>query len=530
MGFAKTHSGQTHFLKGQVIDTEVDLSRGLHSFSIVGLGDKAVDEAKDRISAAIKNTGFVSPKQKNHRVVISLAPAHVKKEGTHFDLAMALGYLIASGDVSFDPKEKLFVGELSLDGNVRKVSGVLAITLEAKKKGIKEIFVPKENVKEAALVDDVKIFGIETLLEIVDHLDPKNCREVGKKKIIEPRKKIPEFERTESVEDRLLQNENFLQTKLVNLEKIIGQSLAKRGLEIAAAGGHNVIMSGPPGTGKTMLANALRSLLPKLNLEQALEVTSIHSIAGLTFDLISHPPFRAPHHTSSYPSLVGGGAVPRPGEITLAHHGVLFLDEFPEFDKKVIETLRQPLEEKIVHIARAKGSTFFPAHFILVAAMNPCPCGFHTSKKNRCICSFVDINRYKKKISGPILDRIDLSVEVGDIEYADFDKVGTGVGKETEAALARITRAREKQKHRFASLDKGPNLNSEMSGEELSLLSNISKDAAEILLQSAKAFNLSMRSYHRVWRVARTIADLEDSEGIEKEHVLEALQFRKVGN
>lgn len=326
MGFAKTHSGQSHYLRGAIVDIEVDLSRGLHSFAIVGLPDKAVEEAKDRISAAIKNTGFVSPKQKNHRVVISLAPAHIRKEGTHFDLAMALGYLTASGDISFDASKKLFVGELSLNGNIRKVSGILAVVIEAKKKGFDEIFVPKENAREAALVENVKIFAAETLLEIVDHLDSKNCREVRKGELKKVCEKIPEFIRTENLEKTIEHKDKQIAgPKLIQLEKIIGQDLAKRGLEIAAAGGHNLIMSGPPGTGKTMLANALRSLLPTLNLEQALEVTSIHSIAGLTLDLISDPPFRAPHHTSSYPALVGGGAVPRPGEITLAHRGVLFL-------------------------------------------------------------------------------------------------------------------------------------------------------------------------------------------------------------
>lgn len=516
MSFAKTHSGQSYCLNGQIIDIEVDISKGLYAFSIVGLPDKAVEEARDRISAAIKNSGFISPKQKNHKVVISLAPAHVRKEGSHFDLAMALGYLLASNDVSFDPNKKLFIGELSLNGTLRKASGVLPVVIEAQKNGYKDVYIPKANIGETRLIDNINIFGISNLAELVEILDPNSKRvKVAKAKIIEE---------TFSEPEKVSRNKN---QRKVLLEEIIGQPLAKRGLEIAAAGGHNVLMIGPPGTGKTMLANAFRNLLPELNYEQSIEVTSIHSVAGLTADLISHAPFRSPHHTSSYASLVGGGSVPRPGEITLAHRGVLFLDEFPEFDRRVIETLRQPLEEKIINIARAKNSASFPAHFILIAAMNPCPCGHRNSQKNKCTCTTNDVLKYRKRISGPLLDRIDLFVEVNDIDYSKFSNQNNERGDETLLAQKKILVARQRQKERHESGDRKNILNSEMSGGDLSLHSRITNSAAETLIKGTESFNLSMRSYHRVWRVARTIADLENSDVIKEEHVLEAFQFRR---
>jgi magnesium chelatase family protein len=522
MSFAKTHSGQSYYLKGKIIDIEVDLSRGLHSFSIVGLPDKAIEEAKDRISAAIKNSGYVSPKQKNQRVIISLAPADIKKEGSHFDLAMAVGYLRASGDIRFESKQKIFVGELSLDGSVRKVYGVLSVALEARAQGFTEIFIPVENSGEVQLINDIKIYPVSHLKEVIEILTKKSNHHNTKQ--TPTQKQTPE---------KIVQSDSE-KTKEINLEDIVGQNFAKRGLEISAAGGHNILMSGPPGTGKTMLAQTLKNLLPKLSKEEILEVTSIHSSLGLTTELIFNPPFRSPHHTSSHTALVGGGNTPRPGEVTLAHRGILFLDEFPEFDRGVIETLRQPIEEHTVNITRAKSSINFPANFLFVAAMNPCPCGFRTSRKKVCLCSIGEIARYKKKISGPILDRIDLLIEVGDVEFADIQKnplrpqtqptQNNKATNETLETIKRISVAREKQWQRFGTKTK---LNSGMSGGDLALKSNLTPQATKILLDGAESFGLSMRSYHRVWRVARTIADLDDSDQTEEKHVLEAFQFRK---
>jgi len=520
MSFAKTFSAQVVGLGAEIIDIEVDLSKGLHSFSIVGLPDKAVEESKDRVSASIKNCGFQSPKNKNQKVVVSLAPADVRKEGPAYDVAISLAYLLASGEIKFNPKKKLFLGELSLDGRLRKINGTLPIVAEAKSRGFEEIFLPKDNAVEAALVSGINIFGAETLKEIIEHLDESESKDISKKeKII---KRIEAQPQTEIICE---ETESF-----IDFGEIKGQETAKRGLEIAAAGGHNIAMYGPPGTGKTMLAKAFSHILPPLSFDEILEITAIHSVSGnLKQNIISKPPVRAPHHTSSHVSIVGGGAVPKPGEVTLAHRGVLFLDEFPEFDRKVIEALREPLEESEITISRARGSHSFPANFILIAAMNPCPCGNFGSKTKECICKPTDLLRYQRKISGPIVDRIDMWVEVSQINYDKLTEKES-VKKESEEVRKRVSKARKIQKDRFTNSKRKISTNSEMEAKDISKLIDLDQKTKDILNTSAKKLDLSARAYHRVIKLARTIADLEGSEKIKQEHILEALQYRPKRN
>ncbi len=410
MAFARVYSAQTELLSGRIVSVEIDTARGLNNFTIVGLGDRAVGEARDRVSAALKNSGFESPKAKNQKTVVSLSPATLRKEGAHFDLSIALGFLLSEGlEIALDLEQALFVGELALDGTVRPIRGMLPIALIAAEYGFRELYVPKENAAEAALVKDLVIFPIRTLAELVSHAERN-----------EDAKKIQPFAAE-------IQKDEYAKPS-TDFGDIVGQESAKRGLMIAASGGHNILMYGPPGTGKTMLARALTGILPPLAEDDAMEVTSIHSIAGgsSTRGIFSHaPPFRSPHHTASYVSIIGGGTFPKPGEVTLAHHGVLFCDEFPEFERRVIESLREPLEEHFVSIARSKGTATFPAHFLFVAAMNPCPCGFKGSKVKPCVCSVNELARYRKKLSGPLLDRIDIAIYVGEIAY---DKLGRGGG------------------------------------------------------------------------------------------------------
>ncbi len=493
-------------LEGVIVEVEVDYTNGLPGVTIVGLPDTAVQESRERVQTAVKNAGLHFPR---HRIVVNLAPAVVRKEGPAYDLPIALGVIILAGYLPYEAMDgSLVIGELSLDGVVRHTRGILPMAATARANGYKRMFVPEVDAPEAALIPDLEIIPVKSLAHLYDHLAGRQL--------------IPPYQPSDS----------FLEPPFTptDFSEIKGQDHVKRALEVAAAGGHNVLMAGSPGSGKTLLARALPGILPEMSIEESLDVTRIYSVADQLpagTPLIKHRPFRSPHHTISHAGLVGGGNIPKPGEISLAHRGVLFLDEFPEFGTRVLEVMRQPMEDKVVTISRAKGSLTFSANFQLIAAMNPCPCGFYGDSQKACTCAPAVVTKYQKRISGPLLDRIDIHIEVPRVDYEKLSS--DRVGETSESIRQRVQAARNIQHARFTNPNSPSTdvlCNADMRVGEVRQFCQLQAEGQSLMRAAMSQLNLSARAYHRILKLSRTIADLAGSEEIRSSHLAEALQYR----
>lgn len=501
MHFARVHAAELCGIDARPVEVEVDVHVGLHSFSIVGLADKALSEARERVSSALKNSGVKPPTKENRKIVVNLAPADIKKTGSQYDVPIAIGYLLATHQIrEFPTGDKVFVGELALDGAVRAINGVLNITRMAQKAGMREVYVPAANAAEAAIIEGIAIIPVRTLTALMAHVEGRVIIPV------EPQARpLPEKQSDSAI----------------NIADIKGQESAKRALVIAASGGHHLLMSGSPGGGKTMLAQVVAGLLPPLSLNEVIEITQIWSAAGLLGNesCVCERPFRAPHHTASGAAVVGGGPYPRPGEISLAHRGVLFLDELPEFHRDVLESLRQPLENGKVVVARSRQNIIFPARFMLIAAMNPCPCGYYGDTKKECSCGAHEVIRYQKKVSGPILDRIDLQIMVPRVELHELKK-GAREGITTRAAQEIVARARMRQYERNGKL------NADLNSKQCDAVIRVARDAEKFIEKIWDKALLSARGYYRVLKISQTIADIEGAGMVSGAHIAEAFNYR----
>lgn len=499
---SKTNAFTLNGLNGIPVSVEVDINNGLPAFDIVGMGDTAVKEAKERVRSAIKNSGRIMPTKK---ITANFAPADIKKEGSVFDLALAIGVLVASCQLNEIKDDTVLLGELSLDGSLRRINGVLPTLVSAMEMGYKKFIVPSGNGKEASFVDGITVYTAKTLTEVIDHISGlKPLEEVVKHKF------------------DTINNESSYST---DMSLVKGQKTAKRALEVAVSGGHNILFVGAPGTGKTMLAKCIPTIMPDMTFSEALETTKIHSIAGTLTDsegIITKRPFRTPHHTATTASLTGGGLNVKPGEISLAHNGVLFLDEMPEYNRATLEALRQPLEDGVITVSRVHGSITYPANFMLCGSMNPCPCGNLGSNELECTCTPSQIARYKSKISGPLLDRIDIQITVDSVKYSELTT--DEKGETSEVIKKRVNRTREIQKNRF--MNEGILTNADMGEKQISKYCKLSRECESILKQAYEFFHLSPRARSRIIKVARTIADMDLYDEIKPEHILEAVSYR----